>query len=347
MPAYPPPPCFIHVDLDGLWTLAGAYGYEEGDTFERDPVFEFALPRMLDLFDRLQVRATFFIVGRDLDSPAKRDAIKDVLRHGHDLGNHSFNHLIGLERLSPGAIVDEISRTQRALVALCEEAGAEFIARAPHGFRAPGYDAGPRIFAACRELGIEYDGSLLPTPWAPFLRRAAGRLRARVRRELTTNGNPAELAESQADFSGQYGDGRFGSWSFAPQWEPGGRGEKPLLRLPLAVSPLTGLPLHASLGLQLGERAVKEGLRRLARRGWPVTYLLHGLDAADPREYSDRLPPALRGSAAMNPPLEKRMRFLESILSELKSITRIQLTSEYLSGTGVLPQAFKGIPRFL
>ena len=39
------PPGFVHVDLDGLWTLAGCYGYPEGVSFTQDPVFDQGLPR--------------------------------------------------------------------------------------------------------------------------------------------------------------------------------------------------------------------------------------------------------------------------------------------------------------
>ena len=93
------PPGFVHVDLDGLWTLAACYGFDERTSFEHDPIFEYALPRLLDLLDRLSIKATFFIVGRDLELDYKRRAVAQIVDHGHELGNHSYSYSIGLEGL--------------------------------------------------------------------------------------------------------------------------------------------------------------------------------------------------------------------------------------------------------
>lgn len=326
-PEYPPPPGFVHVDLDGLWTLASCYGYAEGDVFDQDPVFEYALPRLLDLFDRLDVKATFFIVGRDLEHPAKREAVLEIVSRGHDLGNHSYHHIIGLERLLYEDVLREIESTQDAI--------AELTGSAPSGFRAAGYDAGPRVFRACQNLGIRYDGSSLPTRLAPGLRWVARRLRRKVGDEVRSGefAEPEErtrLLTSPMNGSHQYGPGSGGLGGIMPQWVRADRTRPPLLRLPLAVSPFFRFPLHASLGMFLGSASVQAGLTRLAARGWPITYLLHGIDAAAPEEFLDRLPKVLSRSRVFKLPLEERLWFLDRVLRELKGLTRVQLTRDYL-----------------
>lgn len=157
----PPTPCFVHVNLDGLWTLASRHGYDEGNSFEDDPVFERALLRLLDLLEDLSIKATFFIVGRDLENPAKRRAVIEIVSRGHDLGNHGYRHVIGLKRLLYADVFQEVEWTPLAIQSVT---GAQ-----PLGLRAPGYYAGPKTLRACRDLGLAYDGSLLPTPWAPAL----------------------------------------------------------------------------------------------------------------------------------------------------------------------------------
>ncbi len=298
------------MDLDGLWTIAAAYGYAEVNSFERDPIFEKALPRLLDWLDQFQIRATFFVVGRDLELDHKREAIREILRRGHDLGNHSQHHRIGMEQLTDAELRDEIARCQNTL--------GELAGVAPLGFRAPGYDAGPRVLATCAELGLQYDGSILPTFWNAALRFSAGRLRHRT-------------TASRDDFSGQYGSASFAAMDLAPQQFWTDRSARPLLRLPLAVSPNLRLPLHMSLGMVIGLRATQRGLTRLAARGWPMTFLLHGLDAAEPEEYRDQLPKPLAASRVMNPTLQQRKQFFDGVIATLKATTRIQTTREYLA----------------
>ena len=50
---------------------------------------------MLDVLDRYEIKATFFCVG---DNVRKHPEVyQEVLRRGHRVGNHTFNHLRGFE----------------------------------------------------------------------------------------------------------------------------------------------------------------------------------------------------------------------------------------------------------
>jgi peptidoglycan/xylan/chitin deacetylase (PgdA/CDA1 family) len=307
---------FVHVDLDGLWTLAGAYGYPEEDSFTRDVVFERGVDRLLELLAAHGARATFFLLGRDLELPAKAATVKRIAAAGHELANHSYSHFLDLDRRPEAEIRREIERTSAAIEAV---AGAR-----PLGFRAPGYAAGPRTLAVCLQAGLRYDGSNLPTWWAPVLRGLAGRLRRKVRRELGEAARPVANA-------GQYGGApAIAGDPLAPQWWHAPSGDTPVLRLPLAVSPMLRLPLHASLGMLLGAGRVRAGLRRLARRGHPVTWLLHGMDAVGAEDLAGRLPSALANAWAFRRTLAAKFEFLHAVLTEFQRVTRVELTAEWL-----------------
>lgn len=329
VPVPPPPPGFLHVDLDGLWTLADCYGFAEGDTWERDPVYARALPRLLDLFDRLGLKATFFLIGRDLELPDKQEAAREILRRGHDLGNHTWHHPFGLEELPHARIREEIERAQ---VLIGESTGFT-----PIGFRAPGYDAGPRVLEVLADLGLRYDGSMLPTCWAPLLRFSARRLRRRVRegrRRAALAGNvPSSPSVAPPEAEGQYGPGSGGAWGLAPRFYRPPAGGRPMTRFPLAVSPCFRFPLHASLGMLLGRSSVGAGLARLAAQRWPVTYLLHGLDLAAPDEFTGSLPPELARSRVFNIPLAQKQDFLVEVLGRFAQLTQPELTARYLERT--------------
>lgn len=72
---------------------------------------------VLDLLDRYQAKATFFVVGeRALAAPQH---VAEIVRRGHDLGNHSHTHpQARFWRLGPQAMAAEINGCQQALVDL-------------------------------------------------------------------------------------------------------------------------------------------------------------------------------------------------------------------------------------
>ena len=83
---------------------------------------------MLDLLDRHGARATFFVIGAK--AAAQPDLVREILRRGHTLGNHTFTHPLATFWLAGrGRTVREIDSSQAALRA----AGAE----APLWFRSP------------------------------------------------------------------------------------------------------------------------------------------------------------------------------------------------------------------
>lgn len=76
---------------------------------------------ILDLLDRYGARATFFVVGqRALAQPA---LVREILRRGHELGNHSHSHPQGrFWRLGPKAMAAEIGQCQQALRSITGQA---------------------------------------------------------------------------------------------------------------------------------------------------------------------------------------------------------------------------------
>jgi peptidoglycan/xylan/chitin deacetylase (PgdA/CDA1 family) len=69
-------------------------------------------PRMLDLLDRHAVKASFFMMGRNVERWP--DTAREVLRRGHEVGNHSYSHP-RLIFMSPARVRAEIERTDALL----------------------------------------------------------------------------------------------------------------------------------------------------------------------------------------------------------------------------------------
>lgn len=100
---------------------------------------------ILDLLDRYDARATFFMVGGR--AAARPDLVREVLRRGHGLGNHSQSHpQAWFWRLGPRRMVDEIGRCQQALSAIT--------GTPPRWYRSVVGMTNPFVAAALRRHGL-------------------------------------------------------------------------------------------------------------------------------------------------------------------------------------------------
>lgn len=83
-------------------------------------------PRLLDLLARHDARASFFLIGQQIEHyPA---LVERIVAEGHALGNHSYSHPL-FDRLSLRQQLEEVERTDRLL--------ADFDHRDSHRFRPP------------------------------------------------------------------------------------------------------------------------------------------------------------------------------------------------------------------
>jgi peptidoglycan/xylan/chitin deacetylase (PgdA/CDA1 family) len=127
--------------------LFGATIYRTGDsstvalTFDDGPNPAIT-PKLLDLLDRHNVRATFFVIGRSVR--AFPTLAKDIADRGHVIGNHTDTHP-ALAFLSPRRIADELDR--------CDDAIAAAIGRRSRWIRPPFGFRGPQLNAVIQRRG--------------------------------------------------------------------------------------------------------------------------------------------------------------------------------------------------
>ena len=102
-------------------------------------------PAILELLDAYGAKATFFVVAER--ARARPELVRDVVRRGHTLGNHSASHPSAwFWALGPRRIAAEIEQAQATLE---EVAGV-----APRWFRAVVGMANPFVSAPLRRLGL-------------------------------------------------------------------------------------------------------------------------------------------------------------------------------------------------
>lgn len=80
-------------------------------TFDDGPHPEIT-PWVLDLLQAYQAKATFFCVGNNVDKYP--DVVARIIREGHTVGNHTFNHLNG-RKTKPDRYIENVEKAQQTL----------------------------------------------------------------------------------------------------------------------------------------------------------------------------------------------------------------------------------------
>ena len=128
-------------------------------------------PRLLDLLDRYNARATFFLLGSR--AAAQPDLVRRIAAAGHAVGNHSWSHP-NLSRTRAGRVREELARTGDALQQILGAPVTLF--RPPFGARRPA------VFRIARELGLEpVLWNAMTSDWSePSAQRIAARLQKKI-----------------------------------------------------------------------------------------------------------------------------------------------------------------------
>ena len=111
-------------------------------TFDDGPHPEFT-PKILEVLASHQVKATFFVSGRNIES--NRSTAEDLASQGHLIGNHTYSHLSAL-RIGKSRLLEEVVRTKELI---------ENITGGPNRFLRPPYGhITPAMLSICRNLDL-------------------------------------------------------------------------------------------------------------------------------------------------------------------------------------------------
>jgi peptidoglycan/xylan/chitin deacetylase (PgdA/CDA1 family) len=146
------PAATLSIDLDNLWCYQRSFGIESWNAYAS--FLEIALPRILKLLDQFELRLTVFIIGLDAGNKTLQPLFAEIAKRGHEIGNHSYNHSIGLPHLSQEHIVEELKQAEAAILTAT--------GRKPLGFRGPAYTQSNTLLESLLILGYQYDASSLP-----------------------------------------------------------------------------------------------------------------------------------------------------------------------------------------
>ncbi|HET7224447.1 MAG TPA: polysaccharide deacetylase family protein [Candidatus Eisenbacteria bacterium] len=296
------PEATVSVDVDPVDLHLAGYGVRG---VPPDPlVYQRALPRLRERLRAAGVRATFFVVARDVVAHAP--ALRSLVEDGHEIASHTVTHPLALTRLPDAALDAELVGSRRAL----EQALGLTVV----GFRAPNFDVDARVLARVAAAGYRYDASDYPSPVLVAARLALAAASARPGEVLRMRLLPRSLARRP---------GRVAT----------GAGE--LTEFPLSVTPGVRLPVYHTLRYMTAPDAFRARLDGFARRGEPLSYPLHAVDALGARE--DRVDARLARHPGMALPLADKLAMLDDVLQSIARRFDARPFAERVAGNGPAP----------
>ena len=147
------------VDVDAVAGWLGSYGGEDSPCDISRGMFagEVGVPRLLTLFERNDLRTTWFIPGHSVETFP--DQTRMVVDAGHEIGVHGYSHEnpIAMSRAQESAVLD------RSIELLEKVSG-----RRPTGYVAPWWEFSTVTNELLLERGIKYDHSLMHRDFTPY-----------------------------------------------------------------------------------------------------------------------------------------------------------------------------------
>lgn len=111
-----------------------------------NPIFT---PKILDIFAKVEGKATFFMIGEQIDNYP--DIAREVVRQGHEIGNHTYSH-VNLTELSPLECLNEVKRNENLI--------QKFTGTKPLVFRPPFLAYDEKTISMLRERSYQMIGAL-------------------------------------------------------------------------------------------------------------------------------------------------------------------------------------------
>ncbi len=283
----------VSVDLDEIPNYHQIHGLAEPDGAARTLVYDRAIGRLRQFAKDAQIPLTLFVIGADLERREAAEALRAAAREGHELANHSLDHMYDFSKLSRSGIRTQVEGGVRAIQ------GATGIL--PTGFRAPGYTVNDEVFAVLSELEVGYDSSVFPCPVYYAAKTAAvGGILAQGRTSRSVLDTPNVLRAPTRPY-------RVGK----PYWTRGAG----VLELPVQVTRGARLPFIGTSVTLAGP----SGARLLARMcvGEELINLeLHGIDLLDASD-------GLQGLSSYQPdvrvPVARKLAALHAVVDTLRA----------------------------
>ena len=154
------------VDIDAVGGWLGSYSGEDSPSDIQRGMFagEVGVPRMLEMFRRFGIRASWFIPGHSLETFP--DQVQMIAEAGHEIGAHGYSHE------NPIAMT---SRQEEDVLVRSVELIEKATGRRPRGYVAPWWEMSENTASLLLKHGFTYDHSQGYNDFLPFYARVGDR----------------------------------------------------------------------------------------------------------------------------------------------------------------------------
>ncbi|MCG2713901.1 MAG: polysaccharide deacetylase family protein [Candidatus Omnitrophica bacterium] len=298
----------IQVDMDSFRVILKSYNYEEDPAIPQRTIYQIAIPRFLELFNKYNIKATFFVIGEDLLKKENQAIIRWILGEGHEIANHTMTHSIN-PSFSSLTINEKEKEINQA-----EEIIREVTGFLPVGFKAPAYSIDNQTIAILEKKGYLYDSSLFPSS-LPFVLRYMQRIMLRQKTGKTQWGRAIYVLAPLRPYR----------MRLDKIWKQGKSAK--IKEVPVTTMPYLSLPFHASFVYAAGINLFKIGYRLVKSRNLPLNYQLHALELVGPEEMDKRI---LNKRPGAKMSLNKKLDIYNYILKNISKDYRIVTTKDFI-----------------
>jgi len=295
-------PVVININLD---SLGEAYNYPKGF---RDPSFFSVFDRIQGLADKYGFKLSIYVIGRDLEDPEVYARVRHWSGIGHEIGNHTWTHLINFGAINPARIKDDIRRTHDRITECTE--------KEPKGFIAPNWSTSSAVVSALIDLKYLYDTSAFPSIflYPAILKNAYNSIKntAKLKRLLTRKDwllplrCPTEPHFVNRDFKrAEAGD------------------KERILIIPMPVKNRFFPPCWHTLGFMFGWAFHMRMISSMLKNGGAFYYLMHPADFMGPEDLDGRFSHTLD---RMNIPIREKMKRAEEVFAMISGSGRPVVT---------------------
>ncbi|HXR82911.1 MAG TPA: polysaccharide deacetylase family protein [Hanamia sp.] len=297
----------ISLDLDNQWSYMKIHG-DEG--WEKYPsYFDIFVPHILKVLDELNLKITFFIVGKDTETEENRKYLKMITDHGHEVGNHSYHHESWLQTYCYEKIEKEIVDAEEAIF--------NATGKLPQGFRGPGFSWSNDLLQVLENRKYLYDASTFPTWLGPL---------ARMYYFSKSDLSGAEK-KARKELFGKFSEGFRSNKPYYHHLKD----NKKLLEIPVTTMPVLRIPFHLSYLVYLSSISdfLMKSYLNLAISFCKITgtqpsYLLHPLDLIG----GDKIE-ALAFFPGMNLNSDKKVKVFKYVMQKMQKNFELMNMSEF------------------
>jgi len=290
--------CSVQVDLDSFATLLHFYNYRltDRELKELSIFYPLVISRFLDLFRRLDIKATFFVAGWDVEgNPEAAESIKLLSSQGHEVASHSYAHQYNFTCLNEKEIESDIQKNSNFI--------ENITGLKPLGFKTPGCCSTAALFAIISRCGFLYDSSVAPS----FIYEFWKRMRSISKHNEYRSGKSdfISLISPRIPYRVSRSIWRYKLAGLSPQ----------IIEMPFSCLPFTRVPFYSNSLFMFGENAINRLCYSLLKRNHLI-FFMHGIDLVD--LYKDNVDIRLRAHPFVSMPLAKKIKHLEVFLQKAK-----------------------------